>query len=260
MTEGKQCYCGSKYNNEVATRTDCGFLCSGRDGDLCGGNLRTTIFIINQKPKPIVVPSGDGEGIFCANEWGTCACKGKVTYGINGKFFTQYNNASTISCTNSVFGDPYWGIVKKCWCVMDRTLVIKKASYGLSCNAKTAVDNRGAQFQKHCSGTTQQLMKLTDAGCLFTKNWYTVDGDPYPGCGKNLEITYTCNGGADKTMTISSEAGFASFTVPCATQAAGGTATTGFVEASHNAIKTPDLVTSSDASGSDDTDHEDLAH
>merc|ERR550514_1716296 len=57
MSEGKQCFCGSDFYEDPAPLTDCGFVCNGREGDLCGGEFRTIIYkvIKDSEPKPIEI-------------------------------------------------------------------------------------------------------------------------------------------------------------------------------------------------------------
>jgi hypothetical protein len=45
LRSGKQCYCGTSSNfaKEVAPLAECGYVCPGRDGDLCGGPMRIII-------------------------------------------------------------------------------------------------------------------------------------------------------------------------------------------------------------------------
>jgi hypothetical protein len=54
LSEGKQCYCGNSWKRERARSSDCGLICTGREGDLCGGSFRTNVFKIT-KTKRIVV-------------------------------------------------------------------------------------------------------------------------------------------------------------------------------------------------------------
>jgi len=54
MTEGKQCFCGTSFSKDKAPYSDCGYLCKGRGGDLCGGNFRTLIYK-KKKEKPVVI-------------------------------------------------------------------------------------------------------------------------------------------------------------------------------------------------------------
>jgi Flp pilus assembly pilin Flp len=53
---------------------------------------------------------------FCANEHETCTFTGtkEVRYGENGQYFyLTFTNGT--ACENSVFGDPIYGTVKKCY-------------------------------------------------------------------------------------------------------------------------------------------------
>jgi hypothetical protein len=52
---------------------------------------------------------------FCASEGGTCAFTGtmQVRYGANGSYFYKTLSNGT-ACTNAVFGDPIFGVVKSC--------------------------------------------------------------------------------------------------------------------------------------------------
>jgi plastocyanin len=58
---------------------------------------------------------------YCASEGESCACAGTVWYGVGGAWVSQ-ESAGTISCSNSVFGDPRSGIGKQCQCVADATV------------------------------------------------------------------------------------------------------------------------------------------
>jgi hypothetical protein len=51
----------------------------------------------------------------CSGEGGTCSFTGtrQVRYGANGVFATR-SATGAIACSNDVFGDPVWGIVKSC--------------------------------------------------------------------------------------------------------------------------------------------------
>jgi hypothetical protein len=69
--------------------------------------------------------SKEGAAKKAATEWTKCAWEGKfcpfsgtkkVRYGINGKYaFKTITSASGTSCSNSVFGDPNYGIKKECF-------------------------------------------------------------------------------------------------------------------------------------------------
>jgi hypothetical protein len=52
---------------------------------------------------------------YCATEGGTCSFSGtrQVRYGANGIYATKTFTGSVL-CSNSVFGDPVYGVVKSC--------------------------------------------------------------------------------------------------------------------------------------------------
>jgi len=52
----------------------------------------------------------------CSEEYESCKCEGTVRYGRHGKWAGPKPVRGQISCSNSVFGDPYRGVVKKCEC------------------------------------------------------------------------------------------------------------------------------------------------
>ena len=66
-------------------------------------------------PAPAPAPSGTASWTACADEGGSCSFTGtrQVRYGANGVYTTKSATGS-ISCSNAVFGDPLYGIVKSC--------------------------------------------------------------------------------------------------------------------------------------------------
>jgi len=52
----------------------------------------------------------------CGNENEVCRCDGTVRYGANGRWASPRPVHGQISCSNSVFGDPYPGVGKRCEC------------------------------------------------------------------------------------------------------------------------------------------------
>jgi hypothetical protein len=117
MSEGKMCFCGTKWDQTRAPESDCGYLCKGRDGDLCGGNFRTLIYKVIKK-KPVVIPAYQGK--FCAQEHTgkPCKCKGTIYYGAgkNPKHYASRVSTTQLDCSNRVFGDPIRGVRKNCYC------------------------------------------------------------------------------------------------------------------------------------------------
>ena len=63
----------------------------------------------------IRIPPPPTDWTFCASEGGVCAFTGtmEVRYGANGSFVYKTLTDGT-ACTNEVFGDPIYGVVKFC--------------------------------------------------------------------------------------------------------------------------------------------------
>jgi len=53
----------------------------------------------------------------CGWENGVCHCQGTVRYGRHGKWASPRPVRGQISCSNSAFGDPYYGTHKECQCL-----------------------------------------------------------------------------------------------------------------------------------------------
>lgn len=68
-------------------------------------------------PPPPPPPTGPAGFTFCAWENQRCNFSGAqdVAYGANGSFAYRYNVSGGIDCSNAVFGDPAYGIVKACF-------------------------------------------------------------------------------------------------------------------------------------------------
>jgi hypothetical protein len=58
-------------------------------------------------------------GTQCADEWGTCNLpanqKCSILYGVDTRWTSKSGLKGAVSCTNTVFGDPAYGTVKKCF-------------------------------------------------------------------------------------------------------------------------------------------------
>jgi cold shock protein len=67
----------------------------------------------------------------CANEGQTCTVSGtqQVRYGANGKFVYRTVTGS-VACTNAVFGDPVFGLVKRCELSLSNTDTASATVYG----------------------------------------------------------------------------------------------------------------------------------
>lgn len=69
-------------------------------------------------PPPAPVPPPSAPSVVCANEGGTChvpdGAVATVTYGANGAYASRQGVSGSVDCTNAVFGDPIYGVVKSC--------------------------------------------------------------------------------------------------------------------------------------------------
>jgi hypothetical protein len=79
------------------------------------------------------------------------------------------------------------------------TIQIKSASYGVNCNPGLK-GNRTTLMGSICNNKNT---------CDYTYNYTQTGGDPAGGCGKTLDIEYTCgDNGPLKRFTVPAEAGF----------------------------------------------------
>lgn len=64
----------------------------------------------------VVTPAPSATVTLCANEGGQCAFSGTrtVRYGTTAKYTTKSLTNGT-ACSNTVFGDPIYGVAKSCW-------------------------------------------------------------------------------------------------------------------------------------------------
>ena len=78
-----------------------------------GRSASASVNVTLAAPPPPPPPADDWT--FCATEGGFCTFTGtqQVRYGANGSYFYQTLSGGT-PCTNSVFGDPIYGVVKQC--------------------------------------------------------------------------------------------------------------------------------------------------
>lgn len=67
-----------------------------------------------------VVEAAASTWVLCAAESGTCVFPGTraVRYGTPSQYVTA-TFTNQVACTNAVFGDPAWGVVKNCWYASD---------------------------------------------------------------------------------------------------------------------------------------------
>ncbi|MFT6254339.1 MAG: MSHA biogenesis protein MshQ [Granulosicoccus sp.] len=65
--------------------------------------------------------SGNNSWIYCAPEGGTCTLPSSATvrYGANNVYTTVSSMTGSFDCSNGVFGDPIYGVVKQCEYILD---------------------------------------------------------------------------------------------------------------------------------------------
>ena len=85
----------------------------------------------NGSSSSIVSTNSATDWTVCAGEGGQCSCpNGVVRYGANGRYATTRDVSTSIGCNNGVFGDPIYGIVKKCECKTQTTNLISQGGGG----------------------------------------------------------------------------------------------------------------------------------
>eukprot|EP00667_Euglena_gracilis_P015954 EG_transcript_16637 len=52
----------------------------------------------------------------CADQGGTCTCNGDVQFGADFHWTPPRTNVGNVECSTDVFGDPFWGRGKSCYC------------------------------------------------------------------------------------------------------------------------------------------------
>ncbi|MFH1256740.1 MAG: Ig-like domain-containing protein [Candidatus Diapherotrites archaeon] len=135
---------------------------------------------------------------FCANEGQTCSFSGtrQVRYGANNTYaYGTYTNS--VSCSNSVFGDPIYGATKHC----DYNSSTTSCTETWSCTAWSACS--GGTQTRTCTdlaacGTTNnkpvetQSCSLPGAGVIFEdhfENWKNINPKPDVLCELGDSIT-----------------------------------------------------------------------
>jgi parallel beta-helix repeat protein len=116
---------------------------------------------------------------FCANEGGTCSFSGtqQVRYGANGSYAYKTLSGGT-ACTNAVFGDPAYGVAKRCDYAAPTNWTFC-ASEGGYCAFS------GTQQVRYGANGSYVYQTLT-GGTACTN---AVFGDPAYGIGKGCDYT-----------------------------------------------------------------------
>ncbi|GMH93639.1 hypothetical protein TL16_g12687 [Triparma laevis f. inornata] len=111
---------GGTTSFEVYVKYD-SFNSNSRVFDFGSGAPNNNVYLSNGGASSTIgwiVAQGSGkQGVKCADEGQTCACTGLVWYGYGSLWASPKQSTGTISCSNSVFGDPYQGQSKDCYCL-----------------------------------------------------------------------------------------------------------------------------------------------
>jgi hypothetical protein len=100
------------YNSRTATGS---IACDNSAfGDPLYGVVKSCLVNSGTDAGAPALPAGSG-WVDCAGEGGTCSFPGtrQMRYGAFG-LYVHKSMTSPVSCSNSVFGDPIYGIVKTC--------------------------------------------------------------------------------------------------------------------------------------------------
>jgi hypothetical protein len=131
-----------------------------------------------------------GSWVFCADEGQQCSFTGtrSVRYGANGAYvFKTLTNGTT--CTNSVFGDPIYGVKKQCY--------IQATTFTITASA-------GSGGTISPSGSVQIASGGSQAFAITPSNGYQVNSTLVDGTNMGALTTYTfSNVTADHTISAS---------------------------------------------------------
>jgi hypothetical protein len=106
-------------------------------------------------------------------------CPDGQAYGTSAAAEAGFNSVENLACPSGI--------------------QVTSARYGQNCDPNHIGADRTSVFATACNGLQQ---------CTYTFDYTKTGGDPYPGCGKNLIVTWTCHDGQSHTTTIAPEAGF----------------------------------------------------
>jgi hypothetical protein len=156
---------------------------------------------------------------FCADEHQQCTFDGKtgnILYGANDKFVSKENVTNKIACSNEVFGDPIYGVVKACY------LELKDMpSSGLPKDFKHCADE-GGRCEFHGRGVVSYGKSTNDRSGFSTienaKDGIdcnnNIFGDPLYGVAKSCyvsEFNKNPSGVPDNSYQCANEGGRCDF-------------------------------------------------
>ena len=144
---------------------------------------------------PSPAASQSNEWTFCAPEGGQCVFEGsrEVRYGANGAYFYRTLSGGA-ACTNSVFGDPAYGVAKQC--------DVRSSDWTFCAWEGEVCAFQGAGEVRYGANGFYTYRTLTD-GAACTNS---VFGDPAYGVAKRCDIR------ASDWVVCASEGGVCGFT------------------------------------------------
>jgi hypothetical protein len=112
---GGQCFGGNSTGYDQESDSSCNMSCSANSNEICGGTWLNSIY----STVPVSVATSGTPGanwVSCANENSQCSFSGTalVAFGA-GTTFTYKTFTGGTACTDSVFGDPDYGVLKNCY-------------------------------------------------------------------------------------------------------------------------------------------------
>lgn len=148
-------------------------------------------------PAPAPAPAG---WTFCANENATCSFTGsmQVRYGAGGTYVVR-TYAGGVSCSNAVFGDPVYGVVKHC-----------EIGSAASTPGTTTTTTTATITPTNAMAPTQTPAPLTPAPAVGTMAlaWIAptakADGTPLTNLAGFHILVGTASGAYSQTITVAS--------------------------------------------------------
>jgi len=137
---------------------------------------------------------------FCASEGGTCSFSGtqQVRYGANGSYVYKTFTGST-ACTNAVFGDPAYGVLKQC------EYAAAASTNWTFCASEDGYCSFSGTQQVRYGANGSYVYKTLTGGTACTN---AVFGDPAVGTAKHCDIGST----STTSWTVcANEGGYCSF-------------------------------------------------
>jgi len=137
------------------------------------------------------------KGRFCAREGQDCDCKGTIYYGADFIWRKQFSETDGVTrCSNSVFGDPFIGASKACYCDGEQTkfeFVLKQAQSNLCLDNPHGTWWHSEVYMHECrKGNKKQIWSYDRVtGYLRNEDGLCLDAPSRNSNGEELQI-YPC--------------------------------------------------------------------